>query len=160
MAEGLRKTGPGPQFRGALAGSQLLQTRHVLCMVLWLLHARPPWATFCVCERPLLLPLGLSSDGPFFFAFWATPAAYGGSKARSQWELQLLAYTTATATPDQMGLLQIKAIVSSHFFGSSRSVIVCLLLVSELCPLPVVRLVSTVFLAGLEADGKGYLGLS
>ena len=32
--------------------------------------------------------------------FRATPTAYGGSQARVPWELQLPAYTTATAMPD------------------------------------------------------------
>ena len=37
----------------------------------------------------------------FVYFFRASPAAYGGSLARGLLELQLLAYTTATATPDQ-----------------------------------------------------------
>ena len=35
-----------------------------------------------------------------FFLFTVTPAAYGSSPARVKSELQLQAYTTATATPD------------------------------------------------------------
>ncbi|MDD0708853.1 hypothetical protein PS028_24025, partial [Shigella sonnei] len=35
------------------------------------------------------------------FLFPATPATYGSSQARVEPELQLPAYTTATATPDQ-----------------------------------------------------------
>ena len=37
----------------------------------------------------------------FFFLFRATPVAYGSSKAGVDLELQLPAYTTATATRDQ-----------------------------------------------------------
>ena len=65
----------------------------------------------------LLLPIipGVSEAGLFFFPnpilfptffffyfFWggAKLAAYGGSQARVELELQLPAYTTATATPD------------------------------------------------------------
>ena len=36
----------------------------------------------------------------FFFSFRATPTAYGGSRPEIKSKLQLLAYTTATATPD------------------------------------------------------------
>ena len=37
---------------------------------------------------------------PILFVFRAAPAVYGSSQARGQMELQLLAYTTATAMPD------------------------------------------------------------
>ena len=36
----------------------------------------------------------------FFFFFWAAPAAYGGSQARVESELQLPTYTTTTAMQD------------------------------------------------------------
>ena len=43
----------------------------------------------------------ISPNLNFLFSFFrAAPMAYGGSQARGQIELQLLAYTTATATPD------------------------------------------------------------
>ena len=36
----------------------------------------------------------------YFLLFWGVPMAYGGSQLGFQLELQLPAYTTATATPD------------------------------------------------------------
>ena len=54
-------------------------------------------------DTPLILPeRERVLMSPFFFFFLrATPMAYGISWARGQSELQLLAYTTATATWDQ-----------------------------------------------------------
>ena len=49
----------------------------------------------------LLFPIGSFFPGHnFLFLFTAAPAAYGGSQARGQIELQLPAYTTATERPD------------------------------------------------------------
>ena len=51
----------------------------------------------------LLTTHGLVNRDFFFFFFWlfsVAPEAYGGSQDGVKWELQLLAYTTATATPD------------------------------------------------------------
>ena len=51
-----------------------------------------------------------------FFLFRATLTAHGGSQARGQIELQLLIYTTATATPDQShaGSLTHLSVTSEH----------------------------------------------
>ena len=40
----------------------------------------------------------------FFFLFMAALAAYGSSQARGRTEVQLLAYTTATVTPDHSSI--------------------------------------------------------
>ena len=51
-----------------------------------------PYFLNCGIERKL--------SNLFFFLFMATPAAYGNSQIRGGLDLQLLAYTTATATQD------------------------------------------------------------
>ena len=65
----------------------------------------------------------------FFFFFLsfvfclsrATPAAYGGSQARGQLELQLLAYTTATGTADPSHVCDLHHISWQHWIRNPLS---------------------------------------